>query len=91
MVPWLDRYWVTAEDLGVPQHLLDEVFVRLGLQHSFHAAIGRGPDPDRTLRRVQAGLATTGEARRARVRLEQLRVQVQTVERRLAALRQPAR
>ncbi len=58
MFPWLDRYWVTAEDLGVPQHLLDEVFVRLGLQHSFHAAIGRGPDPDRTLRRVQAGLAT---------------------------------
>jgi hypothetical protein len=37
--------------------------------------------------RVQAGVATTGEARRARVRLEQLRVQIQTVERRLAALR----
>ncbi|WP_307849560.1 Glu/Leu/Phe/Val family dehydrogenase [Qaidamihabitans albus] len=56
MRPWLDAHWVTAEDLGVPQHLIDEVFVRLGLQQSYHAAIRRSPDPERTLRRVHAGL-----------------------------------
>src|SRR5690606_21795522 len=39
MRPWLDRHWVTAEDLGVPQHVLDGVFRRLGIGQSFHAAI----------------------------------------------------
>ncbi|TWH19121.1 glutamate dehydrogenase (NAD(P)+) [Prauserella rugosa] len=57
MRPWLDAHWVTAEDLGVPQHLIDEVFDRLGLGQSYHAAISRAPHPDRTLRRVQAGLS----------------------------------
>lgn len=56
MRPWLDAQWVTAEDLGVPQHLIDEVFADLGLQQSYHAAISRSADPERTLRRVQAGL-----------------------------------
>ncbi len=56
MRPWLDAHWVTAEDLGVPQHLIDEVFARLGLQQSYHAAIRRSVDPDATLRRVHAGL-----------------------------------
>jgi glutamate dehydrogenase (NAD(P)+) len=56
MRPWLDAHWVTAEDLGVPQHLIDEVFARLGLQQSYHAAISRSADPERTLRRVRAGL-----------------------------------
>ncbi|GAB3482285.1 Glu/Leu/Phe/Val dehydrogenase dimerization domain-containing protein [Amycolatopsis cihanbeyliensis] len=56
MRPWLDDHWVTAEDLGVPQHLIDEVFARLGLQQSYHAAISRSSAPERTLRRVQAGL-----------------------------------
>lgn len=56
MRPWLDGHWVTAEDLGVAQHLLDEVFARLGLDQSFHAAIHRSPDPEATLRRVQTGL-----------------------------------
>ncbi|MGV9292443.1 Glu/Leu/Phe/Val dehydrogenase dimerization domain-containing protein [Amycolatopsis sp. NPDC003676] len=54
--PWLDASWVTAEDLGVPQHLIDEVFATLGLEQSYHAAIRRSADPARTLRRVQAGL-----------------------------------
>ncbi|GAB3349292.1 Glu/Leu/Phe/Val dehydrogenase dimerization domain-containing protein [Amycolatopsis echigonensis] len=54
--PWLDASWVTAEDLGVPQHLIDEVFATLGLEQSYHAAIRRSADPERTLRRVQAGL-----------------------------------
>jgi len=54
--PWIDAHWVTAEDLGVPQHLIDDVFAKLGLQQSYHAAISRSADPKRTLRRVQAGL-----------------------------------
>ncbi|MEW2499624.1 MULTISPECIES: Glu/Leu/Phe/Val dehydrogenase dimerization domain-containing protein [unclassified Amycolatopsis] len=54
--PWLDASWVTAEDLGVPQHLIDSVFEKLGLEQSYHAAIHRSADPERTLRRVQAGL-----------------------------------
>ncbi|GAB2782408.1 Glu/Leu/Phe/Val dehydrogenase dimerization domain-containing protein [Amycolatopsis magusensis] len=56
MRPWLDAHWVTAEDLGVPQHLIDEVFASLGLEQSYHAAISRAADPARTLRRVQTGL-----------------------------------
>ena len=52
--PWLNAHWVTAEDLGVPQHLLDEVFDMLGLHQSFHAAICRAADPSSTLRRVRA-------------------------------------
>lgn len=58
MRPWLDAHWVTAEDLGVPQHLIDDVFAKLGLQQSYHAAITRAPDPQRTLARVHAGLNT---------------------------------
>jgi Glutamate dehydrogenase/leucine dehydrogenase len=56
MRPWLDAHWVTAEDLGVPQHLIDAIFAGLGLQQSYHAAIRRSVDPDATLRRVHAGL-----------------------------------
>jgi glutamate dehydrogenase (NAD(P)+) len=58
MRPWLDAHWVTAEDLGVPQHLIDEVFERLGLQQSYHAAIRRSVDPDTTLFRVRTLLNT---------------------------------
>ncbi|MFC9549654.1 Glu/Leu/Phe/Val dehydrogenase dimerization domain-containing protein [Rhodococcus sp. NPDC056960] len=56
MRPWLAAHWVTAEDLGVPQHLLDDVFARLGLQQSYHAAISRSKNPQSTLRRVRAAL-----------------------------------
>ncbi|MGW1678111.1 Glu/Leu/Phe/Val family dehydrogenase [Saccharopolyspora sp. NPDC002376] len=56
MRPYLDAHWVTAEDLGVPQHLIDEVFAEVGLHQSYHAAILRAPDVERTLRRVRAGL-----------------------------------
>lgn len=56
MRPWLDAHWVTAEDLGVPQHLLDEIFATLGLQQSFHAAIRRAKDPSATLLRVQSAM-----------------------------------
>lgn len=56
MRPWIDAHWVTAEDLGVPQHRIDDVFGRLGLGQSYHAAIRRAPDPAATLARVRAGL-----------------------------------
>lgn len=58
MRPWIDTRWVTAEDLGVPQHLIDDVFAELGLQQSYHAAISRAADPGLTLQRVHAGLNT---------------------------------
>lgn len=56
MRPWIDGHWVTAEDLGVPQHLIDEVFERIGLGQSYHAAISRSADPAATLERVRQGL-----------------------------------
>lgn len=56
MRPFLDKHWVTAEDLGVPQHLIDEIFVELGLDQSYHAAIGRSGNQSATLERVRAGL-----------------------------------
>ncbi|MCE3552117.1 glutamate dehydrogenase [Pseudonocardia sp. RS11V-5] len=56
MRPWIDAHWVTAEDLGVPQHLIDEVFARIGLGQSYHAAISRSADPAATLARVRQGL-----------------------------------
>lgn len=58
MYPWLDKYWVTAEDLGLSQQLVDEVFESEGLSQSFHAAIQRSKDPEATLKRVKAGLDT---------------------------------
>ena len=61
MRAWIDRHWVTAEDLGVPQHLIDEVFARLGLGQSYHAAISRADDPAATLERVRAGLTAEVE------------------------------
>jgi len=54
----ITAHWVTAEDLGVPQHLIDEVFEAAGLGQSYHAAIRRAADPDRTLARVRAALHT---------------------------------
>lgn len=56
MKPFLDSCWVTAEDLGVPQHLLDEVFDEADMGQSYHAAIERSPDAKATLARVRAGL-----------------------------------
>lgn len=56
--PLLDQYWVTAEDLGVPQPLLDAVFEDAGLGMSLHAALVRSSDPDRTLERVQEAFTT---------------------------------
>lgn len=52
MRPWLDAHWVTAEDLGVPQQRLDDVFRSLNLGQSYHAAIQRSANPQATLDRV---------------------------------------
>lgn len=59
--PILDDYWVTAEDLGVPQDLLDEVFDDAGLGMSLHAALVRSEDPGRTLARVREAFAVDVE------------------------------
>ena len=56
MLPWLEKHWVTAEDLGVSQSDLDGVFQRLGLDHSYHAAIRRSTDPAQALQRVLDGM-----------------------------------
>ncbi|WP_026919616.1 Glu/Leu/Phe/Val dehydrogenase dimerization domain-containing protein [Gordonia shandongensis] len=56
MRPFLDRYWVTAEDLGVSQSTIDTVFARLGMRQSYHAAIERSADPGATADRVRDGL-----------------------------------
>lgn len=59
--PLLDQYWVTAEDLGVPQPLLDDAFEEAGLDMSLHAALVRSEDPGRTLGRVREAFATDVE------------------------------
>lgn len=59
--PILDDYWVTAEDLGVPQELLDEVFDEAGLGMSLHAALVRSAEPGRTLSRVREAFAVDVE------------------------------
>jgi glutamate dehydrogenase (NAD(P)+) len=56
MRPWIEAHWVTAEDLGVPQHLVDEVFASLGMGQSYYSAIRRSADPVRTMERVHKGL-----------------------------------
>lgn len=56
MRPFLDRHWVTAEDLGVTQQHIDDVFARLGMRQSYHAALERAADPNATADRVMAGL-----------------------------------
>lgn len=56
--PWLDHYWVTAEDLGVTQATLDAVFERLGMEQSYHAAINRSDSPAATLERIETAFRT---------------------------------
>ncbi|MCD2264301.1 glutamate dehydrogenase [Dietzia aurantiaca] len=56
MHPFLDRHWVTAEDLGVTQQLIDEVFARLGMRQSYHAAIERSSNCADTTERIYRGL-----------------------------------
>ncbi len=58
MRPFLERTWVTAEDLGVSQHVLDAKFAEAGMgPTSYHAQISRSQNPDDTLRRVESAKA----------------------------------
>src|SRR5699024_5377029 len=57
MLPWLDKHWVTAEDMGISQTDLDGVLLTLGLSKSYHAAVHLSYVPDQTLQRVLNGLA----------------------------------
>ncbi|WP_182348437.1 Glu/Leu/Phe/Val family dehydrogenase [Tomitella gaofuii] len=60
MRPFLERTWVTAEDLGVSQHVLDAQFEKAGLgPSSYHAQISRSPDRDATLHRVEEAMSAT--------------------------------
>lgn len=56
--PLLERYWVTAGDLGTQQEKLDEAFARAGLGGtSFHAAMVRAPDEAEARARVRRAFA----------------------------------
>ncbi|WP_367123342.1 Glu/Leu/Phe/Val dehydrogenase [Streptomyces phytohabitans] len=52
--PLLERYWVTAGDLGTRQEQLDETFARVGLgDSSFHAAVVRADDETEVRSRIR--------------------------------------
>lgn len=57
--PLLERYWVTAGDLGTQQAQLDLAFAEIGLGNtSFHAAMVRAPDEPQVRTRVQQAFST---------------------------------
>ncbi len=57
MRPLYRSGWGTAEDLGVTQELLNEVFAEAGVGMTVQAMLDRSGDPDAARRRVVAGLA----------------------------------
>lgn len=59
--PLLERFWVTAGDLGTQQDQLDRAFKRVGIgENSFHAAVVRAPaEADVRSRMQQAFSART--------------------------------
>ena len=60
MRPFLERTWVTAEDLGVSQQVLDATFAEIGLgESSYHAQIFRNDDPAAALRCVRTAMTHT--------------------------------
>ncbi|QDQ98755.1 Glu/Leu/Phe/Val family dehydrogenase [Tomitella fengzijianii] len=60
MRPFLERTWVTAEDLGVSQHVLDAQFDAAGLgPSSYHAQISRSADRKATLHRVEEAMGAS--------------------------------
>jgi len=61
VTPILDTYWATAEDLGITQAELDQVFSEVGLGMSVHAALKKSGDPDAAMDRVVRGLAVDVE------------------------------
>lgn len=57
--PLLERFWVTAGDLGTQQEQLDGSFARIGLDEtSFHAAVVRSDAGDEVRARIRQAFAT---------------------------------
>ena len=60
--PLLERFWVTAGDLGTQQEQLDRAFARVGIgETSFHAAVVRSPAEAEVRSRIQQAFATRTE------------------------------
>lgn len=60
--PLLERFWVTAGDLGTQQDQLDRAFQRVGIgANSFHAAMVRAPVEADVLSRIQQASSTRTE------------------------------
>ena len=60
--PLLERFWVTAGDLGTQQEQLDRAFERAGLgDTSFHAAVVRSPVEADVRDRIRQAFATRTE------------------------------
>lgn len=54
MRPLLERFWVTAGDLGTQQEQLNSAFRQVGIgDNSFHAAVVRAPEEDEVSTRIQ--------------------------------------
>ncbi|NLU68835.1 Glu/Leu/Phe/Val dehydrogenase dimerization domain-containing protein [Streptomyces sp. HNM0574] len=62
VLPLLERFWVTAGDLGTQQEQLDRAFARVGLgETSFHAAVVRSPVEADVRARIRQAFATRTE------------------------------
>ncbi|MCH6159652.1 Glu/Leu/Phe/Val dehydrogenase dimerization domain-containing protein [Streptomyces marispadix] len=60
--PLLERFWVTAGDLGTQQEQLDQAFQRVGIgDTSFHAAVVRSDDEAEVRSRIQQAFTTRTE------------------------------
>ncbi len=81
--PLLERFWVTAGDLGTQQDRLDRSFARIGLgETSFHAAVVRAGDESE----VRARIHQASEARTEGLKLAELIGGYGVAEAALAAL-----
>ncbi len=60
--PLLERFWVTAGDLGTQQEQLDRAFSRVGIDEtSLHAAVVRAPDGAEVRSRIRQAFNTRTE------------------------------
>lgn len=63
--PLLERFWVTAGDLGTQQEQLNRAFSRVGIgENSFHAAVVRAPADDEVRERIQHAFTAETEGLR---------------------------
>ncbi len=61
MRPLLETYWATAEDMGVSQELLNEIFQEIGLGYSTYAGLKNTGDIEAAKARMAAGFAVQEE------------------------------